>query len=73
MNHLYDLTSFDTVIALFNQIDGDYIVPDSDKPAMIKLLEEYFWLKENAVPSAVFRKWSEITTLLDTLDTKVKK
>jgi hypothetical protein len=73
MNHLYDLSSFETVASLHEQIEGDYIVPENEKPVILKLLAEYFGLKENSGPSAISAKWAEISKLLDTLDIKVKQ
>jgi hypothetical protein len=73
MNHLYDLSSFYTVESLFEQIDEDYIVSENDKSKLLKLLDEYFRLKENGAPSSPSAKWAEISKLLDTIDLKVKK
>jgi hypothetical protein len=73
MNHFYDISHFETVETLLEQIEQDYIVSKNDRSLILKLLEEYFWLKENAEPSSVPAKWSEISKLLDTLKMKVKQ
>jgi hypothetical protein len=35
MNHLYDLSSFETVEQLLEQIEGDYIISENDKPKIL--------------------------------------
>jgi hypothetical protein len=71
MNHLYDLNSFETVESLLEQIEADYLVSENARPMILKLLAEYFRLKENSEPSAQ-EKWSEISKILDTFDMKIK-
>ena len=73
MNHLYDLSQFETVQSLLEQIEEDYIVSKNDKAKILNHLEEYFWLKENGLPSSIPAKWSEISKTLDTLNMKVKQ
>ena len=73
MNHLYDMSAFETVEGLFEQIEKDYIVSENDKPIILKHLEEYFWLKANEIPSKVSAKWDDISKLLDKLNMKIQQ
>jgi hypothetical protein len=73
MNHSYDTSQFETLESLLGQIERDYIVSENDKPKILNHLKEYFWLKENAEPSSITAKWSEIGKIPDTLEMKVKQ
>jgi hypothetical protein len=73
MNHLYDLSAFETVESMLEQIERGYIVSENDKPKILKNIEEYFWLKENGEPSSIREKWTEISKKLDTLNMKAKQ
>ena len=73
MNHQYVLDSFETVESLLEQVKEDYIVSDNDESMILKHLEEYFWLKENAEPSTISEKWDEISKILDTFNMRVKQ
>jgi hypothetical protein len=73
MKPVRDLSSFETVESMFEQIKGDYFVSESDKPIILNLLEEYFRLKENAVPSVISVKWTEIEKNLKLLEPKVNQ
>jgi hypothetical protein len=71
MNRKYDLSAFESTESMFEQIERDYIVSENNKTIVLKQLEEYFWLKENGLPSSISAKWTEISKTLESLKPKV--
>lgn len=71
MNRKYDLSAFESTESMFEQIERDYIVSENNRTIVLKQLEEYFWLKENGLPSSISAKWTEISRTLESLKPKV--
>ena len=71
MNRKYDLSAFESTESMLEQIERDYIVSENNRTIVLKQLEEYFWLKENGLPSSISAKWTEISKTLESLKPKV--
>ena len=73
MNRQYDLSSFETVESMLEDIETRLIVSENDRMMLSKLLEELFWLKEHGLPSSIPAKWAEINKILKSLKAKVNQ
>jgi hypothetical protein len=73
MNHRYKLNDIETAESLLEQIETDFIVSENDKPSLLKLIEDYLWIKANGSPSVATAKWDEVSEVLKGLKPQVSQ
>jgi hypothetical protein len=71
MNLEANLSNFENAESLLGEIEANFIVPENDKPVLLKLLGEYLSLKDNGLPSSITEKWNEVRKVIETLASRL--